>query len=121
METQPKKMRSEAFSLGLTPHPVMLISRLSVTAAGLGQSWELLGNPVLEQCRACSSPFPLHLPPIFFPLNPFFPGKFHLYVTEVSFLNNQGQKQKKSRIEACLCSSGTKHSKGRGGRILPLV
>lgn len=63
VETQPRKMRSEAFSLGLILRPVMLIARLSPTAAGSSQSWELLRNPVLEQCRAYSSPF---LPPLNF-------------------------------------------------------
>lgn len=79
METQPRKMRSEAFSLGLTLLPVMLITGLSPIAAGLGQSWELLRNPVLEQCRTYSS---LSSLPVFFLLNPiFFPGKSHPYVT----------------------------------------
>lgn len=63
MESQLRKMRNEGFSLGLTLCPEMLRAVLSLTAAGLGQSWGLWRNLLLEQCRLYSSPFPF-FPPI---------------------------------------------------------
>lgn len=76
METQPRKMRSEGFSLGLTLCPETLRAVLSLTAAGLGPSWGLCRNLVLEQCRVYSSPFPF-----FFPINPVF---FQVIFTHMS-------------------------------------